>query len=160
MATNPKPAVPSSPPKDDIVLLHDQLAVEKKERQDLNKKLNDVISHAKRMEGLMAEKNLENENLKNALSNLQKEFSKLERDVFSQASPCMSIDEKIEVDSFLSSSMASFDSRCRPLTSITLKDRSLKSLRAEVKERENVLGKALQRARSPVQYKESRETRE
>ena len=154
MAINPKQAVPPSPLNDDIILLHDQLAGEKKERQELNKKLNEVLSHAQKMEGLMAEKNLENEHLKSALSSLQKEFSKLERDVFSQGSPCLSIDERIEVDSFLSSSMASFDSRCRPLTSITLKDRSLKSLRTEVKERENMLGNALQRARSPVQTRE------
>lgn len=136
---------------DDISTLKEELAAERKEKEELNKKLDEVLSHSLKMKGLMDAKNVENKHLKDALSSLQREFIKLERDVFSHGTPYTSTDERNDIESLFSHSITSFDGkRSRPPESVTVRDRTLKSLKAEVKERENVLGRALMRARSPV----------
>lgn len=158
--TDPRAKLPLKKGNDDVLALREKLSNERREKKKLNNELHNLLSQTEKMKGLMSAKNMENEHLKAALSNLQKEFKKLERDVFSQGSYISSETRNdvmsYETESLMATSMLSFDTKHQhPIDSINLKkDRNLQSLRAEVKERENKLGKALMRARSPVQFRE------
>ncbi len=135
--------------ENEIEELKKRLLQEQKDRILLNGKLEEIVNRSQVLEEIMIQKSCENECLKQSLNALQREYTKLEMDVFSQGGS-VSRDDRYEVDSLMSNSMLSYDARSRPIDNVVLKDKSIKNLKAEMKERESMLERALTRAKSPM----------
>ncbi len=128
-----------------------ELERERGEKMVLNQKLEKSLTQAKVLGDILEQKTVENSRLRQSYYNLKRELAKMQVDVLSQGS--IIDEEKMEILSF-ATTMTSFDNRSKPVDSIVVKERNLRNLRAEVKEREFIIEKALMRARtrSPVNY--------
>lgn len=136
----------SSPSKKEMNELKKLLAKEQKQKMSLNKKLQEMFAKLHGLQEVTTKTSNENDSLKHALTILQKEYTKLERDVFKSGLP-ISLEERTDIDSLTSASAASFQSH-QNLDEDFLRERTLKNIKAEVKERENLLGRALMNAKS------------
>ena len=127
---------PTQKEMDDLKKL---LLEEQKQKISLNKQLQELSSQLQSLQDITDKKNNENDSLKHALTILQKEYTKLERDVFSRAS-VFAHEERTDIDSLTTTSVSSY-SLC--LDDAMSKERTLKNIKAEVKERESMLERAM-----------------
>lgn len=125
---------------DILVELKKNLEREHNEKKELNNKLDVIKNRSQILEEIMIKTSRENEDLKHALNHLQREYAKLESDVFSHSS-VISAEDRAEIDSLMSMSVLSFDTlRSKPT------DRLI-DIKAEVKERESMIETALSKAK-------------
>ena len=130
--------------------LKEELERKNEEQIKLNKKLDAILTRSNLLEEEMAEKFSENIQLKKALNNLQHEYTRLERDVLNQESLTISVNDEEKEEDFDPLVGTSFEATQQPFHNIIVKEKNLRNLKAEVKERESILEQALLRARSPL----------
>jgi len=131
--------------------LRKRLEKESLDKIQLMKDLEETVSRSRFLEETMMKTTIENNRLKNAYNMLQRDYAQLEKDMASSQASFMHLeDEEKETDSIIEGSITSVDTPSRPFDNIVLRERSIQTIRAEVKERETILERALLRARSPV----------
>jgi ankyrin repeat protein len=131
----------------EIKELKERLEKELDEKRELHRQLDEIHTRSKFLEEQVAQQSNENSKLRDSLTGMRSEYNRLERDVLGGTESILD-EEKNELISILTTS---FD-RSRPLDNIVVRDKNLKTLKAEVKEREFILEKALLKARGSVSY--------